>query len=150
VAADATRITFGAQQVRLDFADGSAPAALPFGPRSLAEALFHHDPPTPLELEQAIDRIEDALTATRLPQASRGALVTSNPCMRTWPGLQADGASLGRDEVERLFQRLASASLGHPGALAGLPTGREAAAALLILRECMHHLGFDAIQGLAA
>lgn len=30
----------------------------------------------------------------------------------------------------------------HPGALADPPSGSENAAALLTLRECMHHLGF--------
>ena len=47
--------------------------------------------------------------------------------------------------VEQWFQRLASASLGQPGALQGLPSGREAAATLLVLREFMHHRGHTSI-----
>lgn len=47
--------------------------------------------------------------------------------------------------VESWFQRLASASLGQPGALWGLPAGREAAATLLMLREFMHHRGYASI-----
>ena len=46
---------------------------------------------------------------------------------------------------EQWFQRLASASLGQPRALQGLPAGREAAATLLVLREFMHHRGHASI-----
>lgn len=62
-------------------------------------------------------------------------------------GLAADGMRrLARDDVEAMFQRLASASLGHPGALAGHLSDRDAAAALLMLRECMHHLGYEGVR----
>jgi exopolyphosphatase/pppGpp-phosphohydrolase len=146
MAAGPVRIAFAPQQTRLELADGATLTVLPFGPHSLAEGRFRHDLPTPFELEQAIDVIEEALTATRLPQATRGALVTAAPLLLALPGLDRPGASLPRDAVESLFQRLASASLGHPSALAGLANDGEAAAALVILRECMHHLGFDAVQ----
>ena len=33
-----------------------------------------------------------------------------------------------------------------PIAAAELPHGRDIAAALLILRECLHHLGFDRVD----
>ena len=142
----------GATMLRLEgrhttLADGiAAEVVLSVGVRSLADALFRHDPPTPFELEQAIDAVEDALTASRLRHAARGDLLTVDPRLLALPGLQAAGARLARDEVEALFQRLASASLGDPGARAGLPPGRDAAAALLILRECMHHLGYDGVR----
>ncbi|MEZ5658025.1 MAG: hypothetical protein R3E83_05715 [Burkholderiaceae bacterium] len=44
-----------------------------------------------------------------------------------------------------MFSQLASAALGRPSAIDGLLSGREAAAALLIVRECMHHLGFETL-----
>jgi hypothetical protein len=40
--------------------------AVAVGVRHVAEGLFRHDPPTALEIEQAIDRVEDALTASDL------------------------------------------------------------------------------------
>ena len=49
------------------------------------------------------------------------------------------------ETIEQWFQRLAAASLGRPGAMQGLPAGREAAATLLILREFMHHRGHSEI-----
>ncbi len=57
----------------------------------------------------------------------------------------ADERVMALEAVEGLFQRLASASLGQPGAMGGLPAGREAAAVVLILREFMHHCGFEVI-----
>jgi len=116
------------------------------GVDGLADVSFHHDPPTPAEMEQAIDVVEEALMATHLPHAERGELVTSDPWLRGLPGLRDEGASLTRDDVEALFQQLASASLGNSGALRNLPAGGRAGAALLILRECMHHLGYESVR----
>jgi hypothetical protein len=45
--------------------------------------------------------------------------------------------------VESWFSRLASAAQGHPQAMQGLPAGR---AALLLLREFMHHRGHPSIE----
>jgi exopolyphosphatase/pppGpp-phosphohydrolase len=147
--AQATRLVLAAHGASLQGTAIGGAAVLPFGPRSLASERFRHDPPTPLELEQAIDVVEDALSATRLPWADRGTLLAADPWVRALPGLETDGAELSRERVEAMFQQLASASLGHPGARAGLPAGGEAAATLLILRECMHHLGFEAVQTVA-
>jgi exopolyphosphatase/pppGpp-phosphohydrolase len=116
------------------------------GPRGLAGDVLRHDPPTPAELERAIDLVEDALSGSRLAQVDRGNLVTADALLQALPGLDTSGASLTLDAVEVLFQRLASRALGTPVAAADLPHGRDIAAALLILRECMHHLGFDRID----
>ena len=130
-------------------ADSAPEVVLAVGARGIAGRFFRHAPPTPFELERAIDAVEDALTSSRLQHAERGELVTNDPLLREWVTAgspQGDKVRLTRDEVEAIFQRLASASLGHPRALAGLPTGQDAAAALLILRECMHHLGYGGIR----
>lgn len=125
---------------------GDAPeVVLAVGARGIAEGLFRHDLPTPHEIERAIDRVEDALAATGLKQAVRGDLRTRQPQLHTLLDLRAEGDRVTRDEVEARFQRLASASLGHPGLREGLPAGPAAAAALLILRECLHHLGYEGV-----
>ena len=143
-----TRLRLEAQRTTLA-ADSASEVMLAVGVRGIADRFFRHDPPTPFEMEQAIDVVEDALTSSRLQHAERGELMTNDPLLQAWVtagSLQGDAARLTRDEVEAIFQRLASASLGHPRALAGLPTGQDAAAALLILRECMHHLDYDGIR----
>lgn len=142
---DFTRLRLAPQGTTL-----SAPATpdvlLGVGAVGLSQAVFRHSPPTPAEMERAIDITEDALMATGLPHTARGELVTSDPLLRELPGLRDEGSRLARDDIEALFQRLASVSLGNPGAMGDLPAGGQAAAALLILRECMHHLGYEGVQ----
>ncbi|MBX3637981.1 MAG: hypothetical protein KF683_21630 [Rubrivivax sp.] len=129
----------------LEVDDGET-VTLPVGLRDLAEDVLRHEPPTPAELERAIDLVEDALAGSRLAQGARGELVTADAVLLALPGLGAPGASLTRDDVEASFQRLASRSLGMPAAAAASPRGRDLAAATIILRECMHHLGFDRVR----
>jgi exopolyphosphatase/pppGpp-phosphohydrolase len=126
--------------------DDRRTVALSVGQEGLAEAVLHHDPPTPAELERAIDLVEDALTGLHIASAGSDWLVTADTLLLALPGLGPQGGSLTRDAVELLFQRLASRALGTPVPAAELPHGREIAAALLILRECMHHLGFSGID----
>lgn len=120
-------------------------ASLPLDAASIAQGFFHHDPPRPVELERAIDVIEDALMAIAPQVGSPDRFVSDDPVLLRLPGARA-GTTLDAAQVEALFQRLASASLGHPSAAAGLPAGREAAATLLLLRETMHHLGVGVLQ----
>lgn len=127
---------------------GAVPALirLALGAKRSAQAWFRSDVPTALELETAIAEVEDELMRAGVAPGSSGDspwLVTADPHVRTLAGTET--ASLPLASVEMLFQRLASASLGHAGALAGMPPGREAAAVLLILREFMHHGGHGSI-----
>jgi hypothetical protein len=121
------------------------------GAAALARRCFRRELPTPLEIEQAIDVVEDVVT--RWPRATQAdaVLQCADAGWQPWAAL-GDGATLSRDTVETWFQRLASASLGQPMAMQGLPAGAEAAARLLIVRELMHHLGYGALewQGAAA
>lgn len=132
---------------RTTLASGTAPeVVIAVGAGDIAARIFRHDPPTSFELEQAIDAVEDALAASGLAHAARGELLIDAALLLGILGLQAEGDRLARDDVEAVFERLASASLGRTGMLAELPAGRDAAAALLILRECMHHLGFEGVR----
>ena len=125
---------------------GSPPVVLNVAAVHIATRLFRHDPPTPGEIEQAIDWVEDALAITGLKQTERGDLVIDSPMMFEQLQLRDVGGRMTRDELEARFQRLASISLGHPRAQDDPPTGPMAAALLLILRECMHHLGYSGLM----
>ena len=116
---------------------------LDVGASRIARAFFHHDPPMSYEIERAIDRVEDEVMHLRRAADANATLVSTDPGLREWGAVS--GSRMPIETVEQWFQRLASASLGHPGALQGLPAGREAAATLLILREFMHHLGYASI-----
>lgn len=122
---------------------------LALGSARTAAAFLRHDPPTPGELESAIDAVEDELMGARTVPSEHAVLVTTDAALRQLADIAgqpaAGGRALALDAVESLFQRLASATLGHPGALRGMPSGSAAASVLLILREFMHHLGHAAI-----
>lgn len=117
------------------------------GARSLGGAFLHGDPPSPIGLERAIDHIEDAIAEADLAYRARGDLVTHEPLIIEALGFPRGETRVTRDEVEARFEGLARLALGRPvrppwqdGVLS-----REAAAALLILRELMHHLGYEAV-----
>jgi exopolyphosphatase/pppGpp-phosphohydrolase len=116
---------------------------LDLGASRIARAFFHHDPPMSHEIERAIDRVEDEVMQLRRAADANAMLVSTDPGLRAWGAVT--GPNMPIETVEQWFQRLASASLGHPGALHGVPAGREAAATLLVLREFMHHLGYASI-----
>jgi len=56
------------------------------------------------------------------------------------------GMVLPLGAMEQTFERLAAVAEGRPVVQEGLPESTEFAAALLILREFMHHLGFSAVH----
>jgi len=136
------RLRMEAQTTVLEFDDGRS-VTLPVGARGLADTVLRHDAPTPAELERAIDLVEDALTGLHAVRGDGRGLAASGALLPALPGLETRGSGLAQEQVEMLFQRLASRALGTPIPAAELPHGRDVAAALVILRECMHHLGFD-------
>lgn len=128
--------------VRQQGAGGVASLDLELGTHSTAQLFFKSDPPRPVELERAIDHVEDELMRALVWSGGRATLVTDHPFVR---GLAQAEPVLSLETVEALFQRLASGLPGQPSALHGMPAGREAAATLLILRELMHHLRFNQV-----
>lgn len=136
----------GAQCTTLLRAD--ARDTLDIGTSKTAEAHFRHFPPTAVEMELAIMTVEDELATLRLPAGL--TLYCADPLvwqLARLAGLDPSaGATLARDAVEQVFERVAMMALGHPALLEGLPAHREFAAGLLIMRELMHHLGFDSLR----
>lgn len=131
--------------------EGGVPVslALDLGTDRTAQRFFQSERPTPMELERAIDHVEDEVMRASAWAAHRLPLATNHPIVHSLA--QGQGASLlSQAVVEALFQRMASGALGDPSALKGLPEGREAAATLLILRELMHHLSFAEVAVIAA
>jgi exopolyphosphatase/pppGpp-phosphohydrolase len=110
---------------------------------------FKHEPPTPLEIEHAIEYIEDELLRIRESVESGSNLYTTDEGIRqiaTVSGIDDQReAALGRDLIEKTFDRLTALAMGRPVTQDGIPTNPEFVAALLILREFMHHLQFSSI-----
>lgn len=123
------RLRIDADQTTLGF------ATLRIGWRSLARDYFKSDPPSPLDLENAIAAIEDEIARARAGFDPARAVVTTDQSVREIAA--AAGAFLAIETVERAYLRLAGA--------AGLPGNPKLAATLLILRELMHHLQIERI-----
>lgn len=127
---------------------------IPIGFAAAGRLPIRHDPPTPLELENAIETVENEVMplVERLPWPSMlvGAGASIESIARASGRLGPGEISLPLEEVETLFQQLAAVSQGRPAASSGLPPGIPFAVTLLILREFMYHLGFVSISVEAA
>jgi len=112
-----------------------------------ARDFFKLFPPTPGEIENAIQVVEDEVmplhkllipgsglysTDTSIKEIAEYAMSEDNK----------DELILTRDSMERVFSRLAAIITGLPSSQDVLPASNEFASTLLILREVMHHLSF--------
>jgi hypothetical protein len=146
VGADTWLLELGPQSTLLRPAQaGAAPAPLRW---PAVVATLRHAPPTALEIERAIEQVEDAVMPlrARLPAALR--LASADPLLHTLArhaGPLDDPAWLPSDAVERLFDRLAARAQGRPATHDALPVDAPHAAALVLLRELLHHWGLDGI-----
>ncbi|HZS69909.1 MAG TPA: hypothetical protein VFA72_22595 [Burkholderiales bacterium] len=117
------------------------------GWKALARDHLKHDPPSSLELENAIAAIEDEIARVRALPAKGLRLQTDDVRVREIAlaaGVPA-GEPMTIQAVEQSFQRLAARSVSGGRSGDGIPPGNERAATLVIPRELMHHLGFSAI-----
>ena len=112
---------------------------LPLGLETLARTRFHGRMPNALALEQGIEEVEDAIMPASpwLPRPVR--LQSDDALLHAIARVAMADKVLTRDAVERLFEQLARQATrgGAPDAL--LPQDPLWAAALLVLRECLHH-----------
>lgn len=132
-------------------ANADALITFSFGAGGLARRLFKHSPPAPFDLENAITVVEDEIAQkTQGVDGQHFHLVSSDSVTGGFARLaglaETEGPRImSREALERLFGRLASVAEGQPASYADIPDDNEFAAALLILRELMHHLQFQEI-----
>ena len=116
------------------------------GVDSLVRLSLRHAPPRPVELEHAIELTEDSVMpladqftgSNQLVMQGIGAALIAQSLSAGSNGQSA----LTLDEVEALFNRLVAVTEGRPTSQESLPTDARFIAAMLILREFMHHLQF--------
>ena len=122
---------------------------LDIGTQALGDGLFRHDPPTALEIENAIEHVENAVMPLLRQMPPGTQLVTDDATARELHRLTNDRDAgeplLLIDDVELVFNQIAAVAMGRPAQSSGLPAGTEFAAYVLILRETMHHLGFASL-----
>ncbi len=151
-----------AKPVRLRLAVGASATTLvldasPAAPRQWDWPLGHATlwaarpgGPSPVMIENAIQVVEDQIepVARHVPAGAR--LVAS---AETLAPLQREGAIAGLQQgaialaqIEREYQSLAARSMGVPSARVQVFDHPSGDALVLILRECLHHLGLDAVH----
>ena len=141
---DAAWIRF--EHVQTTLSSAGAKVVVPVGAYAIAQRLFRHDPPLSGEIEQAIDVVEEALDSTGLRYSERGDLQSTDPKLLDILGLRAGDILLTCEQVEMQFECLASMTLGQPAARGPTALSSEGDSMLIILRECMHHLGYQGIH----
>ena len=148
-----TRLDLEAGRISLAVVSGIAPPRVTvLDAGSFDEVLGHlrHEPALAHELEAAIAEVEDGLMPALRSLPAHRRLLTAAPGME-WMA-QAAGAEdpaladLDIETVERLFLQLARLAQGTPAAHLGIPADRGFAAHLLILREVLHHGGFESVR----
>lgn len=126
---------------------------LPLGTRALAGRVLRHRPPTPLEIETAIEQVEDVVMPARARLPARFDVVSADPRVariaREALGTDAPGGVMDLEALERVFDRLAALSQGRPVSQDALPLDEGFVAGLIVLREAMHHLGVRAVRVMA-
>lgn len=147
------QVTLHLGETTLTLTAGTAQRLLPIGISTLTQA-FGHRMPNALTLENAIANVEDAIMPAGQwlpPEAralgSRDALV--GQLIQNATGLP-HAQSASREAVENLFSALAHQALQPGFHELQLTQTAESAAALLILREAMHHWGMTEVLAIDA
>lgn len=137
----------GAGRVGIIADDARRELPLPVGTSQLTRR-FRRDPPRPVDLEEAIEVTEDAVMPLARLLPTDSVLRANDPLTRL-VALRAAGSDAAQrvslDAIEALFGQLADAA--QRGFWSGeLRLDATTAAALVILREFMHHAGFGSIE----
>lgn len=106
--------------------------------------------PSPVAIENAIQVVEDQIerVAREVPAGSRLVMVAEalSPLQRGGAIAGLVQGAIALDQIEREYQSLAARSMGAPSARAFGFDDPSGDALVLVLRECLHHLGLDAVH----
>lgn len=106
--------------------------------------------PSPVAIENAIQVVEDQIerVAREVPAGSRLVMAAAalSPLQRGGAIAGLVQGAIALDQIEREYQSLAARSMGAPSARAFGFDDPSGDALVLVLRECLHHLGLDAVH----
>ena len=130
--------------------DFSVNMSIPLSVDALARNVLRHTPPRPIEIEHAIELVEDAVMPVRAQLPEAFTLQTADALLRAmaidgaeWPG--AESAWLSTDAAEHLFNRLVARAEGRPASQDAIPVDPASAARLIAVREMLHHWGLGGV-----
>jgi len=115
------------------------------GVEQIANDFFRHDIPGEPEIDHAINCIEDELMRNLVLQSGGRTLISNDKLHAAIFNVTEGATEFSREQVETVFTRYAWLSMGRASATDKLQTGKQAYAALLILREILHHLDYQKV-----
>ncbi|WP_263065188.1 hypothetical protein [Dickeya dadantii] len=125
--------------------------ALPMGYRAIARQFFHHNIPSPYDVEMAIAAIEDRLQATPALRQVAQHISSADGYLKEIARSAGSHDILTQQQIENVFNRVADVISGSPwrdgefpdapGFISYLVIVRER----LIVRELSHHLNIQQI-----
>ena len=139
---DTGSFSIGADNIRFT----APPVALPVGYHSLSKRYFHHNIPSPGEVEMAINVIEDAIQATPLLRTTAGSFNCADHFLKEIASVAGESARLTQQNIEQVFNRVADVAAGSPRQPGEFPADPEFICYLLIVRELSHHLNIQDIN----
>ncbi|MDX8340017.1 hypothetical protein SLH46_12525 [Draconibacterium sp. IB214405] len=146
-------LTITGNTTHLKSAEKKQPEAiLRLGDELLAEKFFSEFPPTSDEIDSAINYTEEMLAPVEDRFVVDTDLYTDDSMALQIAGLAFNTSNEGKRigvpviELENVFFRLSEIVNGLPASQDVLPQSKQFAAYLLILREVMHHLGFERLE----
>lgn len=144
------RLSVGPRQTLAEWG-GEGRSSLPVG----TAVLWPASPvgPSAIAIENAIQVVEDQIEGL-LPRAPKGGrlLVSADtlaPLLRGGAIAGLVQGTIALSQIEREYQLLAARAVGAPSARGSGFDDPAGDALVLILREVMHHLGFDALHAAA-
>lgn len=136
------RLALDAGSARFWQGDRALTGPLPLGAGLLRARWVRHDPPQPQELEAVIEAVEDVVMPLHRLWPADDTLQVHAPQLDLGPL----AAARTRDELESLFDRAAAVAQGRPRSSDPDLADPQRVAALVVLREVMHHLGFIRLE----
>ncbi|WP_437887944.1 hypothetical protein [Phytobacter sp. V91] len=134
-AIDTEQVTFSSPEI-----------ALPFGYASVAGRFFHHDIPSPYDVEMAIATIEDHIQAATGLHTIANTLHGADDYLQDISRIAGGYNPLTQEHIEEVFNRIADVVSGSPWRESEFPADPHFISYLIILRELSHHLHILHIQ----
>jgi hypothetical protein len=130
--------------------DVQAVVSIPVGYKNISDRYFKHTPPTPAEIEYAINEIEDEIEKIVPKLAGYQHVYNRDDFIIRLAHLsKVDDAlvmAFSRDRLESVFGQYAEISMGRPPSSTESDVSPLFYAQILLIREFMHHLKFDQLN----
>ena len=119
--------------------------SLPVGYMAISRQFFHHNIPSPYEIEMAIATIEDNLQATPQLHHLAPAFYCTDDYLKIISHIAGVEDTITQAQIEQVFNRVADIVSGSPKREGEFPDDKNFISYLLIIRELSHHLNIQII-----